>query len=187
MRSTINMDSKFLWAEAAATAVYIKNRLPHSTLPKHQTTYEDRRPATRTRPTIPPWRVSGAGKGRRLCRHRRSPIHLLAPRRHPRLLSRPRRPGRPRLSQRRRNQRRPANPRPPNRRAEPHTPPWPSPPPPLTRPGPRSNLRNRKCTKCIPRPPQLPPPSPSRAPRRCRPDSERSSLRRTSPRQCGEL
>ena len=30
----INMKSKFLWAEAAATAVYTKNRLPHSALPK---------------------------------------------------------------------------------------------------------------------------------------------------------
>ena len=36
----INMQSKFLWAEAAATAVYIKNRLPHSALPKQQTPYE---------------------------------------------------------------------------------------------------------------------------------------------------
>ena len=41
MRSMmINMQSKFLWAEAAATAVYIKNRLPHSTLPNNQTPYE---------------------------------------------------------------------------------------------------------------------------------------------------
>ena len=41
MRSMmINMKSKFLWAEAAATAVYTKNRLPHSALPKQQTPYE---------------------------------------------------------------------------------------------------------------------------------------------------
>ena len=36
----IDMDSKFLWAEAEATAVYIKNRLPHSALLKQQTPYE---------------------------------------------------------------------------------------------------------------------------------------------------
>ena len=34
----ISVDSKFLWA--AATAVYIKNTLPHSALPKQQTPYE---------------------------------------------------------------------------------------------------------------------------------------------------
>ena len=33
----INMSSGFLWSESAATAVYINNRLPYSTLPKHQT------------------------------------------------------------------------------------------------------------------------------------------------------
>ena len=33
MRSTMmDMDSKFLWAEAAATAAYVKNRLPHAAL-----------------------------------------------------------------------------------------------------------------------------------------------------------
>ena len=36
----INMKSKFRWAEASATAVYIKNRLPHSALPKQQTPCE---------------------------------------------------------------------------------------------------------------------------------------------------
>jgi len=41
MRSMMmDMDSKFLWAEAAATAVYIKNRLPHSAIPATRTPFE---------------------------------------------------------------------------------------------------------------------------------------------------
>jgi len=36
----IDISSKFLWAEAAATAVYIKNRLPHSRLPDRMTPYQ---------------------------------------------------------------------------------------------------------------------------------------------------
>ena len=36
----MDIDSKFLWAEAAATAVYIRNRLPHSRLPDQTTPYE---------------------------------------------------------------------------------------------------------------------------------------------------
>ena len=36
----IDISSKFLWAEAAATAVYTRNRLPHSRLPNKITPYE---------------------------------------------------------------------------------------------------------------------------------------------------
>jgi len=36
----IDISSKFLWAEAAATAVYIKNQLPHSRLPDRITPYQ---------------------------------------------------------------------------------------------------------------------------------------------------
>jgi len=36
----IDISSKFLWAEAAATAVYIKNRIPHSRLPDRMTPYQ---------------------------------------------------------------------------------------------------------------------------------------------------
>jgi len=36
----IDMSSKFLWAEAAATAVYVKNWLPYSRLPDRMTPYQ---------------------------------------------------------------------------------------------------------------------------------------------------
>jgi len=36
----IDMSSKFLWAEAAAMAVYVKNQLPQSRLPDRMTPYQ---------------------------------------------------------------------------------------------------------------------------------------------------
>ena len=36
----MDMDSKFLWAEAAATAVYVKNRLPHAAFSNDITPFE---------------------------------------------------------------------------------------------------------------------------------------------------